>query len=141
MSSYRNKFLLSQLYERKGIKDTAFTEYSEIIDFNRKIPREFYIQSFLKKSNVTDSLSLSVSELSDLIKNYENNKFLDIINFQLAKLYLNEFKLKQLKEFESKSIGFFNKSLEQNSSDNYLVSRNYLNLAEINFINKNMSIL
>ena len=135
--TYRNKFLLSQLYERKGIHDTAFTEYSEIIDFNRKIPREFYIQSFLKKSNVTDSLSLSVSELSDLIKNYENNKFLDIINFQLAKLYLNEFKLKQIKEFESKSIGFFNKSLEQNSSDNYLVSRNYLNLAEINFNNKN----
>ena len=135
--TYRNKFLLSQLYERKGIYDTAFTEYSEIIDFNRKIPREFYIQSYLKKSNVTDSLSLSVSELSDLIKNYENNKFLDIINFQLAKLYLNEFKLKKLKEFESKSIGFFNKSLEQNSSDNYLVSRNYLNLAEINFNNKN----
>ena len=45
---YRNKFLLSQLYERKEIKDTAFSEYSEIIDFNRKIPREFYIQSFLK---------------------------------------------------------------------------------------------
>ena len=134
---YRNKFLLSQLYERKGIKDTAFTEYSEIIDFNRKIPREFYIQSFLKKSNVKDSLSLSVSELSDLLKDFENNKFLDIINFQLAKLYLNEYKLKGQKEFELKSIGFFNKSLEQNSSDNYLVSRNYLNLAEINFNNKN----
>tara|TARA_B100002019_G_scaffold120366_1_gene103333 strand:+ start:1015 stop:3507 length:2493 start_codon:yes stop_codon:yes gene_type:complete len=134
---YRNKFLLSQLYERKEIKDTAFSEYSEIIDFNRKIPREFYIQSFLKKSNVADSLSLSVSELSDLIKDFENNKFLDIINFQLAKLYLNEFKLKKQKEFELKSIGFFNKSLEQNSSDNYLVSRNYLNLAEINFNKKN----
>ena len=134
---YRNKFLLSQLYERKEIKDTAFTEYSEIIDFNRKIPREFYIQSFLKKSNVTDSLSLSVSELSDLLKDFENSKFLDVINFQLAKLYLNEYKLKEQKEFELKSIGFFNKSLEQNSSDNYLVSRNYLNLAEINFNNKN----
>ena len=134
---YRNKFLLSQLYERKGIKDTAFTEYSEIIDFNREIPREFYIQSFLKKSNVKDSLSLSVSELSDLLKDFENNKFLDIINFQLAKLYLNEYKLKGQKEFELKSIGFFNKSLEQNSSDNYLASRNYLSLAEINFSNKN----
>ena len=134
---YRNKFLLSQLYERKEIKDTAFSEYSEIIDFNRKIPREFYIQSFLKKSNVADSLSLSVSELSDLIKDFENNKFLDIINFQLAKLYLNEYKLKKQKDFELKSIGFFNKSLEQNSSDNYLVSRNYLNLAEINFNKKN----
>ena len=134
---YRNKFLLSQLYEIEEIKDTAFTEYSGIIDFNRKIPREFYIQSFIKKSNVTDSLSLSVSELTDLIKDYENNKFLDIINFQLAKLYLNEYKLKELKEFELKSIGFFNKSLEANSSDNYLISRNYLNLAEINFNNKN----
>ena len=134
---YRNKFLLSQLYERKEIKDTAFSEYSEIIDFNRKIPREFYIQSFLKKSNVADSLSLSVSELSDLIKDFENIKFLDIINFQLAKLYLNEYKLKKQKDFELKSIGFFNQSLEQNSSDNYLVSRNYLNLAEINFNKKN----
>ena len=134
---YRNKFLLSQLYEIEEIKDTAFTEYSEIIDFNRKIPREFYIQSYIKKSNVSDSLSLSVTELGELIKDYENNKFLDIINFQLAKLYLNEYKDKQQNKDELKSIGFFNKSLEANSSDNYLVSRNYLNLAEINFNNKN----
>ena len=135
--TYRNKFLLSQLYERKEIKDTAFKEYSEIIDFKRKIPREFYIQSYLNKSNVTDSLSPSVIELSGLIKDYENNKFLDIINFQLAKLHLDNYKAKEQKEDELKSIVFFNKSLEANSSDNYLISRNYLNLAEINFNNKN----
>lgn len=134
---YRNKFLLSQLYEKEEIKDTAFKEYSEIIDFNRKIPREFYIQSYLNKSNVADSLNLSVSELSDLVKDYENNKFSDIINFQMAKLYLNEYKANEQKEDELKSIVFFNKSLEANSSDNYLISRNYLNLAEINFNNKN----
>ena len=134
---YRNKFLLSQLYEKEEIKDTAFKEYSEIIDFNRKIPREFYIQSYLNKSNVADSLNLSVTELSDLVKDYENYKFLDIINFQMAKLYLNEYKANEQKEDELKSIVFFNKSLEANSSDNYLISRNYLNLAEINFNNKN----
>ena len=134
---YRNKFLLSQLYEKEKNKDTAFKEYSEIIDFNRKIPREFYIQSYLNKSNVADSLNLSVTELSDLVKDYENYKFLDIINFQLAKLYLNEYKANEQKEDELKSIVFFNKSLEANSSDNYLISRNYLNLAEINFNNKN----
>ena len=134
---YRNKFLLSQLYEKEEIKDTAFKEYSEIIDFNRKIPREFFIQSYLNKSNVADSLNLSVTELSDLVKDYENYKFLDIINFQMAKLYLNEYKANEQKEDELKSIVFFNKSLEANSSDNYLISRNYLNLAEINFNNKN----
>ena len=134
---YRNKFLLSQLYERKEIKDTAFKVYLEIIDFNRKIPREFYIQSYLNKSNVADSLDLSVMELIDLAKDYENNKFLDIINFQLAKLHLNEYNHKEQKKDELKSIVFFNKSLGANSSDNYLISRNYLNLAEINFKNKN----
>ena len=134
---YRNKFLLSQLYERKEIKDTAFKVYLEIIDFNRKIPREFYIQSYLNKSNVADSLDLSVMELIDLAKDYENNKFLDIINFQLAKLHLNEYNLNEQKKDELKSIVFFNKSLESNSSDNYLISRNYFNLAEINFNNKN----
>tara|TARA_S200000501_G_scaffold216230_2_gene202946 strand:+ start:23911 stop:26403 length:2493 start_codon:yes stop_codon:yes gene_type:complete len=134
---YRNKFLLSQLYERKQIKDTAFKLYLEVIDFKRKIPREFYIQSYLNKSNVADSLNLSVMELINLANDYENNKFLDIINFQLAKLHLKEYKAKEQKEYELKSIIFFNKSLEANSSDNYLISRNYLNLAEINFNNKN----
>ena len=43
----RNTFLLAQLYQELKVKDTASELYSEIIDLNRKIPRKFYIHSYI----------------------------------------------------------------------------------------------
>ena len=43
----RNTFLLAQLYQDLNVKDTASELYSEIIDLHRKIPRKFYINSYI----------------------------------------------------------------------------------------------
>ena len=52
----RNTFLLAQLYQELKVKDTASELYSEIIDLNRKIPRKFYIHSYINKSSISDSI-------------------------------------------------------------------------------------
>ena len=46
----RNTFLLAQLYQELKVKDTASELYTEIIDLHRKIPRKFYIHSYINKS-------------------------------------------------------------------------------------------
>ena len=52
----RKTFLLAQLYQDMSVNDTAYDTYTEVINLNRKIPRKFYIQSFINRSNVSDSI-------------------------------------------------------------------------------------
>ena len=52
----RNTFLLAQLYQDLMINDTASIMYSQIIDLNRKIPRKFYIHSFINRADISDSI-------------------------------------------------------------------------------------
>ena len=82
----RNTFLLAQLYQELKVKDTASELYSEIIDLHRKIPRKFYIHSYINKSSLSDSIENSIMELKELTMNFENNNFFDIIYHQIAML-------------------------------------------------------
>ena len=86
----RNTFLLAQLYQELKVKDTASELYSEIIDLNRKIPRKFYIHSYINKSSISDSIENSIMELKELVMNFENNNFFDIIYHQIAMLNLKK---------------------------------------------------
>ena len=138
----RKKFLLAQLYQELLVTDTAYTLYSEIIDLHRKIPREFYVNSYIKRSMVSDSIDNSLLELQSLAKNFENNNFLDIIFHQLAMLNLKKRDLIQNEEImfqklDSTAVTYFNKSLRTDSNEQFLVAKNYNELAELNFRNKN----
>ena len=138
----RKKFLLAQLYQELLVTDTAYTLYSEIIDLHRKIPREFYVNSYIKRSMVSDSIDNSLLELELLAENFENNNFLDIIFHQLAMLNLKKRDLIQNEEImfqklDSTAVTYFNKSLRTDSKEQFLVAKNYNELAELNFRNKN----
>ena len=138
----RKKFLLAQLYQELLVTDTAYTLYSEIIDLHRKIPREFYVNSYIKRSMVSDSIDNSLLELQLLAENFENNNFLDIIFHQLAMLNLKKRDLIQneeimFKKLDSTAVTYFNKSLRTDSNEQFLVAKNYNELAELNFRNKN----
>ena len=138
----RKKFLLAQLYQELLVTDTAYTLYSEIIDLHRKIPREFYVNSYIKRSMVSDSIDNSLLELELLAENFENNNFLDIIFHQLAMLNLKKRDLIQNEEImfqklDSIAVTYFNKSLRTDSNEPFLVAKNYNELAELNFRNKN----
>ena len=137
----RKKFLLAQLYQQLSIQDTAYTLYSEIIDLHRKIPREFYINSFIKRSMVSDSIDHSILELNLLTENFENNNFLDVIFHQIAMLNLKKNSLiednQNNKKLDSIAIDYFNKSLKTDTNDELIIAKNYNELAELNFRNKN----
>ena len=131
----RNTFLLAQLYQELKVKDTASELYSEIIDLNRKIPRKFYIHSYINKSSISDSIENSIMELKELAINFENNNFFDIIYHQIAMLNLKKSdSIKSLKD--SLAAHYFNKSLRSDPDDEILIAKNYNELAELNFENK-----
>ena len=138
----RNTFLLAQLYQDLMIKDTASIMYSQIIDLNRKIPRKFYIHSFINKADISDSIDNSILELKELTENYENNKYFDVIYHQIAILNLKKNNLEStLKDSlvisnDSLATYYFNKSLSSDPDDEILIAKNYTELAELNFRNK-----
>ena len=138
-NNLRKTFLLAQLYQDLSISDTAYTLYSEIIDLHRKIPREFYINSFIKRSMVTDSIDAEIAELKLLTENFENNNFVDIIFYQIAMLNLKKANLTEeldSNQLDSLAVINFNKSLRSDPDDEILIAKNYRELAELNFRNK-----
>jgi len=138
-NNLRKTFLLAQLYQDLSISDTAYTLYSEIIDLHRKIPREFYINSFIKRSMVTDSIDAEIAELKLLTENFENNNFTDIIFYQIAMLNLKKANLTEeldSNQLDSLAVINFNKSLRSDPDDEILIAKNYRELAELNFRNK-----
>ena len=138
-NNLRKTFLLAQLYQDLSISDTAYTLYSEIIDLHRKIPREFYINSFIKRSMVTDSIDAEIAELKLLTENFENNNFADIIFYQIAMLNLKKANLTEeldSNQLDSLAVINFNKSLRSDPDDEILIAKNYRELAELNFRNK-----
>jgi len=141
-SNPRKTFLLAQLYQDLLVNDTAYDLYSEIIDLKRKIPRKFYINSYINRSSISDSIDNSILELKELAENFENNNFLDVIYYQIAILNLKKISSNiSLKDslkraHDSLAVLYFNKSLRSDPDDEILIAKNYNELAELNFRNK-----
>ncbi len=135
-------FLLAQLYQELGVNDTAYNNYSKIIDLNRKTPRKFYVQAFIKRASVSDSIDNSILELKELTENFENNDFLDVIYHQLGMLNLKKNNLHMILSdslrISNDSLAEiqFNNSLRSDSNDETLIAKNYNELAELKFKNK-----
>ena len=124
----RYNYILGQLYDEFNYKDSATTLYNENISYKRKIPREFLIHSYIRRTTNSDSINNSIIELQELVENIENKPFLGSLFHQLALLNLRMQK-------DSIATKFFNKSLESILNDEYLETMNYQKLAEINFDN------
>tara|TARA_B100000900_G_scaffold251847_1_gene214611 strand:+ start:366 stop:2858 length:2493 start_codon:yes stop_codon:yes gene_type:complete len=131
----RNTFLLAQLFQELNVNDTASELYVQIIDLQRKIPRKFYIHSYINKSGISDSIDNSILELKELSQNFENNNFFDIIYHQIAMLYLKK-NISEEALKDSLATIYFNKSLRSDPDDEILIAKNYNELAEIKFKNK-----
>ena len=82
-----------------------------------------------------------IVELKLLSENFENNNFLDVIYHQIAILNLKKQEYLEVdndvnKKLDSTAVMFFNKSLREDSDDEFLIAKNYNELAELNFRNK-----
>ncbi len=133
----RYRFILGQLYQEKGVKDSAIYSYQSVIDMNRKAEREMVIQAYAKKAQLFDyqngDKDSFVKTYKKLVDDRENRPFLDVIYHQMGVFYDKQNNQESAKEF-------YNASLKRNSPDSYLVASNYRNLGDMHFKNAEYSI-
>jgi tetratricopeptide (TPR) repeat protein len=126
----RYHFIRGQLYNEFKEKDSANMEFDAIIDMHRQIPRSFYINAHIEKSNNFDETNGDLIEfqeyLTDLEENRENRPFLDKIYYRIAEFHRNN-------ASDSLSEAYYNKSLRKTTSDKYLKSLNYETLGNMYF--------
>ncbi len=126
----RYTFILGQLYDEFGQKDSAFVAFQSIIDMKRKSPRRYIIQAHAKQAQQFDlekgDTIAFLKKFDELLEDRENRPFLDVLNHQKALFYEKQNNNKQ-------AIVFYNESLKSKSQDQYLTASNYRNLADIYF--------
>ncbi len=126
----RYYYIIGQLYNQIGHKDSANYAFDKVIDLNRKSPRVYMINAHLQKIQNTELTSENEEELLEYLtkleENRENRPFLDKIYRKVAEYHL-------AKESDSLAIVYFNKSLRKTQNSPKLNALNYENLAEYNF--------
>ena len=127
----RYRFIKGQLYNEFGKKDSANIEFAAIIKMHRQIPRSFYINAHIEKSNnfdaIGDEADIEFQEyLTELEENRENRLFLDKIYYRIAEYHRG-------KMSDSLAEAYYNKSLKKTTSDKYLRSLNYETLGNMYF--------
>ncbi len=126
----RYRFILAQLYEQLGYKDSAYVKYQEVIDMNRKASRQYIVQAHARQAGQFDyekgdSIAF-LKKFNDLIEDRENRPYLDVLHHQVALFYDKNKNFNQAKKQ-------YNLSLKQKTQDAYLAASNYRNLADIYF--------
>nr|WP_321229388.1 tetratricopeptide repeat protein [uncultured Psychroserpens sp.] len=128
----RFNYVIGQLYNEFGKKDSANLAFDNVIDMHRKIPRPYYINAHLAKSNNFDMENGNQIEfleyLTDLEEDRENRPFLDKIYYRIAEFH-------RANKRDSMAIAYYNKSLRTNSGDKDLKSRDYATLGDMSFDN------
>lgn len=126
----RYYYIIGQLYNQLGYKDSANYAFDRVIELNRKSPRVYMINAEIQKFRNTEITSDNEGELleylTDLEENRENRPFLDKIYRQVGEFHLNQ-------EADSLALVYFNKSLRASQNKPKLNALNYENLAEYNF--------
>lgn len=130
----RYNFIIGQLYNEFGQKDSANLVFDKIIDMHRKIPRPYYVNAHLAKIvnfDIDSGDKLEFEEyLTDLEENRENRPFLDKIYYRIAEYH-------RANNSDSLAVVYYNKSLRTNTGDKQLKAYDYSTLGDMNFDNAN----
>jgi hypothetical protein len=126
----RYSFLLGQLYEEAGQKDSAIYFYQTVIDMNRKAERKFVIQAYAKKAQLSDykdaDYDLFVKKSKKIMEDRENRPYLDVIYHSIG-IFYDHHNEKEM------ALDFYNASLDAKSTDAYLNASNYRNIGNLYF--------
>lgn len=127
----RYKFIAGQLFAKADMRDSAFVKFDQIIEMHRKIPRRYYVHSFIEKIKLfnkdTDSETALLETLNDLEENRENRPWLDHIYSRKAIYFENRDSLND-------AVTYYNLSLRaKDGTDQYLRGNNYSALGKISF--------
>jgi tetratricopeptide (TPR) repeat protein len=130
----RYSFLLGQLYEEAGQKDSAIYFYQTVIDRNRKAERKFVIQAYAKKAKLfnyqNSDFNLFVEKSKKIMEDRENRPYLDVIYYNIGIFYDNN-------DDMAMALQYYNASLEKKSTDPYLNASNYRNIGNLYFKHNN----
>lgn len=126
----RYLYIIGQLFNQLGIKDSANYAFDKVIALNRKSPRVYMIHAHLGKIRNTD-ISNENSEflleyLTDLEENRENRPFLGKIYREKAQFYFQQDSI-------DLALSYYNKSLRQDNTIKKLNALNYQSLADYYF--------
>ena len=126
----RYRFILGQLYEELGKKDSAIYSYESVIKMNRKSERKYVIQAHARKAQLFDyekgdSIAF-LKTYNKLIADRENRPFLDVLYYQKGVFYDKNNNKKQ-------ALQFYNRSLKKAKTDQYLIASNYRNIGNVHF--------
>jgi tetratricopeptide (TPR) repeat protein len=128
----RYRFILGQLYEELGKKDSALYSYQAVIDMKRKAAREYVIQAQARKAQLFDyqkgDTTAFLKTYKTLIADRENRPFLDVIYYQMGMFHDKNNNQKQ-------AVKYYNSSLKKATTDQYLIASNYRNLGNMYFKN------
>lgn len=126
----RYNFILGQIYEDLGYKDSAYAAYQNIIEMNRRAARQYVIHAHVRQSKQFDiekgDTVAFLKKFNNLLKDRENRPYLAVLNHEMALYY------DKSKKYDN-AQKFYNASLKAKSTDTYLIASNYRNLADINF--------
>lgn len=126
----RYNYIIGQLFNELGYKDSANIAFDKVIALNRKAPRVYMINAKIEKIKNFDLDTINKEEflemLTDLAEDRENRPFLDKIYRQLAEYHLSQDSLILAEEF-------FNKSIRKVKTDRYLKALDYENIAALRF--------
>ena len=126
----RYHFILGQLYQELGKRDSALFCYDAVIAMNRSAKREYIIQSYARKAQLFDyetgDPNAFVAIYNELMEDRENRPYLDVIYHNMGLFYDN------YKNPDSATI-FYKASLKARPKDPYLEASNYRNIGTIYF--------
>lgn len=125
----RYLYILGQILEKQSNKDSANIFFKKVYQFNRKIPRELFVNAKLK-TLLLGSLEndKKESQFKKMIENYENEDFLDKIFFNYSMFLFS-------KNSNDLAKIYLNKAVRENSNDKELLYRAFIKMSKIYFEN------
>ncbi|MFH6956084.1 gliding motility protein [Flavobacterium aquidurense] len=130
----RYRFILGQMYQQAGKKDSANYFYNGVIDMNRKADRKYMMHAYAKKAEMFDyqydNKKMFLKAYNKLVADRENRPYYDILLYQMGVFYENY-------KVQDSALIFYNKSLDRDSKDPYLVASTYRNIGNMYFKNTN----
>lgn len=128
----RYKFILGQMYQEVGNKDSATYYYDGVIHMNRKADRKYMMHAYAKKAQMYDyekgNDTIFLKTYNKLVADRENRPYYDILFYEMGVFY-------DKKKDKENALKFYNKSLGRKSKDPYLMASAYRNIGNMYFKN------
>jgi len=128
----RYRFILGQMYQEEGKKDSANYFYDGVIDLNRKADRKYMMHAYAKKAQMYDyengNDTIFLKMYNKLVADRENRPYYDVLFYEMGNFY-------DKRKDNKNALVFYNKSLARKSKDPYLMASAYRNIGNMYFKN------